>query len=135
MLTEEFHEFLCYHQCKTVCIVVVITERHITCIFKTNSQSTFITDYLPEDLLELFGEDLDDGETVTLVSPAVYTAMRANTNSWVPASEIAANIAVRGVVGMYQGCQVIVSNKLKRDFTTDEWNYYIGRNVPYEKLK
>ena len=29
----------------------------------------------------------------------------------------------------------IVSNKLKRDFTTDEWNYYIGRNVPYEKLK
>ena len=29
----------------------------------------------------------------------------------------------------------IVSHKLKRNFTTDEWNYYIGRNVPYEKFK
>ena len=25
-----------------------------------------------------------------------------------------------------------VSKQLTRDFTTDEWNYYIGRNVPYE---
>lgn len=25
--------------------------------------------------------------------------------------------------------------QLKRNFTTDEWNYYIGRNVPYEKFK
>lgn len=62
--------------------------------------------------LELFGEDID-GQKVALVSPAVYTAMRGNTNSWVPASELAAGIAVRGVVGEYQGCQVIVSNKLK----------------------
>lgn len=63
--------------------------------------------------LELFGEDIDDGTKVCIVSPAVYTQMRSNTNTWVPASEIAANIAVRGVVGEYQGCQVIVSNKLK----------------------
>ena len=27
-----------------------------------------------------------------------------------------------------------IRNKLKRDFTTDEWNYYIGRNVPYESF-
>lgn len=64
------------------------------------------------DALELFGEDID-GTKVVLVSPTVYTKMRKNTNSWVPASEIAANIAVKGVVGEYQGCQVIVSNKLK----------------------
>ena len=62
--------------------------------------------------LELFGEDID-GQKVALVSPAVYTAMRGNSNSWVPASELAAGIAVKGVVGEYQGCQVIVSNKLK----------------------
>lgn len=62
--------------------------------------------------LELFGEDID-GVKVVLVSPAVYTAMRKNTNQWVPASEIAGNIAVKGVVGEYQGCQVMVSNKLK----------------------
>lgn len=66
--------------------------------------------------LELFGEDID-GVKVALVSPAVYTQMRANTNTWVPASEIAAGIAVRGVVGEYQGCQVMVSNKLKSDAT------------------
>ena len=65
--------------------------------------------------LELFGEDIDDGPTVALVSPAVYTAMRTTVgaNTWVPASEIAAGIAVRGVVGEFQGCQVMVSNKLK----------------------
>lgn len=65
--------------------------------------------------LELFGEDIEDGPTVAVVSPAVYTQMRdvAGANTWIPASEIAAGIAVRGVVGEFQGCQVIVSNKLK----------------------
>lgn len=62
--------------------------------------------------LELFGEDID-GVKVALVAPAVYTQMRANTNSWVPASEVSAEIAVKGIVGEYQGCQVMVSNKLK----------------------
>ena len=62
--------------------------------------------------LELFGEDID-GEKVAIVSPAVYTAMRSNTNQWIPASEFAAGVAIRGVVGEYGGCQVIVSNKLK----------------------
>lgn len=62
--------------------------------------------------LELFGEDID-GTKAVLVSPAVYTAMRGNTNSWIPASELAAEVKIKGVVGEYQGCQVIVSNKLK----------------------
>ena len=65
--------------------------------------------------LELFGEDIEDGPTVALVSPAVYTQMRTavGANTWVPASEIAAGIAVKGVVGEFAGCQVMVSNKLK----------------------
>ena len=71
------------------------------------------------DALEKFGEDID-GTKVVLVSPAVYTKMRKNTNQWVPASELAAGIAVKGVVGEYQGCQVIVSNKL-----TTSGNIYI----------
>lgn len=64
--------------------------------------------------LELFGEDVDDS-VIAVVSPAVYKEMRAVTaaSSWIPASEIAAGIAVRGVVGQYEGCQVVVSNKLK----------------------
>ena len=28
-----------------------------------------------------------------------------------------------------------ISRKLKRDFTREEWNYYIGSNVPYESFK
>jgi len=62
--------------------------------------------------LEKFGEDIN-GVKVAVVSPAVYTEMRANNSSWVPASEVAANIAVKGIVGEYQGCQVIVSNRVK----------------------
>ena len=64
--------------------------------------------------LELFGEDIDDS-VIAVVSPAVYKEMRAVTaaSSWIPASEIAAGIAVRGVVGQFEGCQVVVSNKLK----------------------
>ena len=69
--------------------------------------------------LEKFGEDID-GTKVALVSPAVYTGMRSNVNSWIPASELAANIAVKGVVGEYQGCQIMVSNKL-----TTSKNIYI----------
>lgn len=75
------------------------------------------TDILPA--LELFGEDID-GQKAALVSPAVYTEMRSNTNQWVPASEIAADIAIKGAVGEYGGCQVIVSNKL-----TTSKNIYI----------
>lgn len=69
--------------------------------------------------LELFGEDID-GTKAALVSPAVYTAMRSNTNQWIPASELAAGVAIKGVVGEYGGCQVIISNKL-----TTSKNIYI----------
>ena len=71
------------------------------------------TDIIPA--LELFGEDID-GVKVAVVPPAVYTAMRntgKNSGNWIPASELSANIAIKGTVGEYQGCQVIVSNKLK----------------------
>lgn len=80
--------------------------------FETSASTTAPADTDITASLELFGEDID-GVKVALVAPAVYTEMRANTNSWVPASELAANIAVKGVVGEYQGCQVMVSNKLK----------------------
>ena len=68
----------------------------------------------PEDVngaLELFGEDVD-GEKVLLCAPALHTKLRA-TKEWVPASEIAANMLIKGSVGECYGCQVVVSNKLK----------------------
>ena len=28
-----------------------------------------------------------------------------------------------------------LQSKLKRNLTREEWNFYIGRNVPYEEIK
>jgi hypothetical protein len=28
-----------------------------------------------------------------------------------------------------------VKKKLKRNLTTEEWNYFIGKNIPYETFK
>jgi len=86
-------------------------------LYNTANNNTVpaVTDIIPA--LTLFGEDIEDGVTVALVSPAVYQAMRTTVgaNTWIPASEIAAGIAVKGVVGEFAGCQVMVSNKLKTD--------------------
>lgn len=60
--------------------------------------------------LTLFGEDID-GEKVILVNPAAYETIR-KANGWIPGTEVAANMIIRGTVGMIHGCQVVVSNKL-----------------------
>lgn len=86
-----------------------------TMAYSTTNNTTLPTASDIVSALELFGEDID-GPTVAVVSPAVYTAMRTTVgDTWIPASEIAAGIAVKGVVGEFQGCQVMVSNKLKSD--------------------
>lgn len=90
-----------------------------TMTYTTSASTAAPADTDIADALELFGEDID-GTKVAIVPPAVYTEMRKNTNSWIPASELAAGVAIRGVVGEYQGCQIIVSNKLK-----DSGNIYI----------
>lgn len=67
----------------------------------------------PEDIplaLAKFGEDLD-GEKALIVTPDFYALLVGE--NWVPASEIAAGIRIRGAVGMAYGCQVIISNRLK----------------------
>ena len=86
-----------------------------TMTYQTSASTVAPKDTDIIDALELFGEDID-GVKVAVVPPAVYTDMRntgKSAGNWIPASEIAANIAVKGTVGEYQGCQVIVSNKLK----------------------
>jgi N4-gp56 family major capsid protein len=62
------------------------------------------------DALVKFGEDID-GTKVLLCNAEDYNAIR-KANDWVPASEIAANMVIRGSVGMVHGCQVVISNKL-----------------------
>ena len=76
----------------------------------TASASTIAADDV-NNALELFGEDID-GIKVAVVPPAVHTKLR-NAKDWVPASEIAAGMVIRGAVGEAYGCQIVVSNKLK----------------------
>ena len=62
--------------------------------------------------LALFGED-GDGTKVLLCDANFYaTLLKSN---WIPASEIAAEVRVRGAIGMAYGCQVIVTDRLKGD--------------------
>lgn len=86
-----------------------------TMTYQTSASTVAPKDTDIIDALELFGEDID-GVKVAVVPPAVYTKMRKtgkDSGNWIPASELSAQIAIKGAVGEYQGCQVIVSNKLK----------------------
>lgn len=80
--------------------------------YSTSDSSTALA---PADIplaLAKYGEDMD-GEKALIVTPSFYTQLVGS--NWVPASEIAANIRIRGAVGMAYGCQVIVSNRLVPD--------------------
>jgi len=66
--------------------------------------------------LALYGEDIE-GTKVLLCDADFYAQLLKN--DWIPASEIAADVRVRGVVGMAYGCQVLVSNRVKNG------NFYI----------
>ena len=60
--------------------------------------------------LALFGEE-NDG-TKVLVCDANFYAKLIKLD-WIPASEIAAEVRVKGAAGMAYGCQVIVSDRVK----------------------
>lgn len=96
-----------------------------TMVFQTASTTTAIAPADINSALELFGEDIDVGEKVVLVSPRLYTAIRNTNGTWLPASEIAADRIIRGAVGEIYGCQVIVSNKLKKVAAADEEAYIV----------
>lgn len=66
----------------------------------------------PSDIpeaLALFGED-NDGTKVLVCDADFYAKLLKE--DWIPASEIAADVKVRGTVGMVYGCQVLVSNRV-----------------------
>ena len=64
--------------------------------------------------LAKYGED-GDGQKALLATPDFYAQLigQPASSNWVPASEIAAEIKIRGSVGMAYGCQVIITNRLK----------------------
>ena len=76
------------------------------------STSDSTTALAPADIplaLAKFGEDME-GEKALLVPPSFYSQLVGS--NWIPASEIAAEVRIRGAVGMAYGCQVIVTNRL-----------------------
>ena len=67
---------------------------------------------VPADIplaLAKFGED-SDGQKALIGTPDFYAKLIGS--DWIPASEIAADVRIRGAVGMAYGCQVIISNRL-----------------------
>lgn len=82
---------------------------------------TLTATFKPDDVADAlvsFGEDIE-GRAVLIVDAAAYAILRKST-SWIPNTEMGANIIMSGVVGSIYGCQVVVSDKI----TTD---YYIVR--------
>ena len=82
-----------------------------------NYTASASTGLAPEDIplaLAKFGEDAE-GQKALLVTPDFYAQLigQPASSNWIPASEIAANVKIRGSVGMAYGCQVIVTNRLK----------------------
>lgn len=61
--------------------------------------------------LAKFGEDYEEGEAVIFVN-ADQKADLITEDGWMSATEIGAEIKVRGVVGMIGGAQVVVSNRV-----------------------
>lgn len=95
-----------------------------TMVYQTSASTAAIAPANINSALELYGEDIDVGEKVVVVSPRLYTAIR-NTSDWLPASEMAAERIIRGAVGEIYGCQVLVSNKLKKSAAADEEAYIV----------
>ena len=86
-------------------------------VYETSTSSTpLVADDIPLALAK-FGEE-NEGQKVLFVTPDFYAKLVGS--NWIPASEIAANVRVRGAVGMAYGCQVVISNRL-----TASGNLYI----------
>lgn len=70
------------------------------------------TGLVPEDIplaLAKYGED-NDGQKIMYCPPEFYAQLIGS--NWIPASEIAADVRVRGAAGLAYGCQVVVTNRL-----------------------
>lgn len=93
------------------------------------------------DALTKFGEDIE-GEKVLVIPPDFYAKLR-KSKSWIPNSEIGAEMIVRGRVGMVHGCEVITSNRLAAhseyakttDTSVDEHKtYYVYEDGAWEEV-
>lgn len=70
----------------------------------------FTVDDIPA-ALALFGEDID-GQKAIIVDPATYATF-LNTKTWIPSTEIGADLLIKGAVGQVYGTQILVSQRIK----------------------
>lgn len=68
-----------------------------------------------------FGEDID-GDKVLLIAPEQLAQLRT-TEAWVNTTDMGVAVLMSGVVGSLWGCQVAVSNKIKK--TGDKYTNFI----------
>lgn len=95
-------------------------DKRLLASLDSNDVNVYIADELvPADIavaLAGFGEETDDPKV--LICDAAFYA-KCLKSDWIPASQIAAEVKIRGTLGMIYGCQVLVSNRVK------EGNFYI----------
>ena len=82
-----------------------------TMTYSTGVSTSAITPAGITDALELFGEDID-GVKALVCSPRLYKEIR-KAKDWLPAAQMTAEFIIRGAVGETNGCQIIVSNRLR----------------------
>lgn len=78
-----------------------------------------VTPNTVNEALVLFGEDAD-GDKLLFVSPKSMPAIR-KAMDWIPASQLAAEATIKGVVGYAYGCYIVETNKI----TTTDTGYIV----------
>lgn len=88
-------------------------DKQLLASLDSNDVHVYTSDALaPADIataLADFGEETDDPKV--LICDANFYA-KCLKSDWIPASQIAAEVKIRGALGMIYGCQVIVSNRV-----------------------
>ncbi|MGL5973529.1 MAG: hypothetical protein ACRCZK_07465, partial [Oscillospiraceae bacterium] len=73
------------------------------------------------DALVKFGEDIY-GDKVLIIAAEQFSFLRKNEN-FLKTTDVGVDILISGAVGMIHGCQIVVSNKIKK--IADKYNNFI----------
>jgi len=109
-------------------------EGHLSRIskLKMNGNRLYSSSY--DGTVKLWNTASDKIDPITLISAGSwimnFTFDASKQYVWIGDQNGNLTIALLSVPMMVER----ISKKLKRDFTIDEWNYYIGRKVPYESF-
>lgn len=92
--------------------VLAVLDNIISAMTVGDGTATLTSNFIADALVK-FGEDID-GEKVLLIAPAQLAELR-KSEDWIKATDIGADIIIKGTVGMIHGCQVVLSNKIKAE--------------------